>query len=319
MSRSSLTTSTSDLPEGLSRSRRIEAVGFNPGDCAMQRVQTCNLCGSDRFCTITCKDRYGFDTQSNMCLRCGLVFLSPRLSAEEYRRFYDGVYRPLVSAYHNRRIDATTVQTDQKGYTRELVAFLQPRLEGRSIGSLLDIGGSTGVVAEGVARLVGCQGTVLDPAPQELAEAEARGLQTISCLLEEYDAKRCARFDLVLLCQTVDHLLDVTGSLRKIRQLLSDDGLFYLDFVDFRAVFLREGTVEEAIKIDHPYYLTRQTMEAYLSATGFEVQAMNFLPDGHHVGCLCAKGEARAAALAPQAYAERALEEIRALQARSRR
>ena len=51
-----------------------------------------------------------------MCRRCGLGFLSPRLTAAEYGHFYEDVYRPLVCAYHGRRIDAETVQVDQRGY-----------------------------------------------------------------------------------------------------------------------------------------------------------------------------------------------------------
>ncbi len=318
MSRSSSTTSTADGPQSMSRRQRIEAVGFRPAEWTQERVPACNLCGADRFCAITWTDRYGFDTQCNMCLACGLVFLSPRLTAAEYRRFYEGVYRPLVSAYHNRRIDAVTVQDDQRGYARDLLSFVAPLCRARGIRRLLDIGGSTGVVAEAVARELGCDGVVLDPAPQELARAEARGLSTICSLLEDYDPRAGGTFELVLLCQTVDHLLDVAGSLRKIRELLAGDGLFYVDFVDFRSIYLREGAVEEAVKIDHPYNLTRQTMDLYLAAAGFEVRAASFLPDGHHVGYLCGRSEPRRPRPDP-AYVEGALEEIRSVQARSRR
>ena len=68
-----------------------------------------------------------------MCRRCGLGFLSPRLTAAEYGAFYEDVYRPLVSAFHGRRIDAETVQDDQRGYAAELVELLRarPRLAGR--------------------------------------------------------------------------------------------------------------------------------------------------------------------------------------------
>ena len=51
-----------------------------------------------------------------------------------------------------------------------------------------------------------------------------------------------------------------------MRELLADDGLLFIDIVDFRAAYLRNWSVEDAIKIDHPYYLTEPTMTAYLSA-----------------------------------------------------
>ena len=42
-----------------------------------------------------------------------------------------------------------------------------------------------------------------------------------------------------MLCQTVDHLLDVAGTLRRVRELLTDDGVLFVDIVDFRAAYLR--------------------------------------------------------------------------------
>lgn len=318
MSRSSSTTSIGDTTGPASRRQRIEAVGFDPHAVSRETVTHCNLCGAIRFCTITWQDRYGYDCPCQLCLGCGLVFLSPRLTADEYRRFYDGVYRPLVSAYHGRTIDAETVEDDQRTYTGWLRAFLEPALAGHQIGRLLDIGGSTGVVAESVSGALGCRGAVLDPAPAELDRAADRGLETVAGLLEDLDPARAGTCDLVLLCQTVDHLLDIAAALTKIRRILADDGHFYVDFVDFRAIALREGAVEEAVKVDHPFSLARQTMEAFLTVSGFEITAMCVLPDGHHVGCLCRKTPARGL---PDmtGYAEQALDELRAIQARSKR
>ena len=99
-----------------------------------EAVTACNLCGATDFAELSRRDRYGYDATLLMCRRCGLGFLSPRLTAAEYGRFYEDVYRPLVSAYHGRRIDAETVQDDQRGYAAELVEFLRancPRRRGR--------------------------------------------------------------------------------------------------------------------------------------------------------------------------------------------
>src|SRR5205823_2516616 len=99
--------------------------------------------------------------------RCGLGFLSPRLAACEYAALYESVYRPLVSAYHGRLIDAETVQDDQRAYAAELVAFLRGSLPTWP-RSVLDVGGSTGTVAGAVRREFGSAATVLDPSPDEL-------------------------------------------------------------------------------------------------------------------------------------------------------
>ena len=74
------------------------------------------------------------------------------MTAQAYGRFYDGVYRPLVSAFHGRLIDAHTIQAEQREYAVERAAFLRPFVAGAGLGTMLDIGGSTGVVASHFAR-----------------------------------------------------------------------------------------------------------------------------------------------------------------------
>ena len=54
------------------------------------------------------------------------MFLNPRMTAAAYGRFYDGVYRPLVSAFHGRLIDARTIQAEQRDYAADRAEFVRP-------------------------------------------------------------------------------------------------------------------------------------------------------------------------------------------------
>ncbi|MGE0316189.1 MAG: class I SAM-dependent methyltransferase [Lautropia sp.] len=240
------------------------------------------------------------------------MFLNPVMTAEAYGRFYQHVYRPLVSAYHGRTIDAVTMQPEQRAYARERAEFLRPHLAGAPGRTLLDIGGSTGVVAHELAREFGLEATIIDPAPLEVAEARALGLETVTGLVEEHDFGS-RRFDVVLVCQTVDHLLDIGTTLRRVRDLLTADGVLFVDIVDFRAAYLRNRSVEEAIKVDHPYYLTEATMEAYLRRCGFEVLAGDYAADHLHVGYVC-RGGVVSDMLPPPASVTEMLREVRFVQ-----
>lgn len=264
------------------RRERIAAVGFDYAGQERTRVERCNLCGGTTFTGLTHRDRYGYPAPAAACGRCGLVFLDPVMTAAAYGRFYSGTYRPLVSAYHGRLIDAHTIQEEQREYAADRGDLLAPYLDRRGARTLLDIGGSTGVVAHALARRFGLTATVVDPAPLEAAEAQALGLETIEGLVE---AVRFGdrRFDVVIVCQTIDHLLDISGTLRRVRELLSERGLLFVDIVDFRAAVLRNWSVEEAIKIDHPYYLTEPTMTAYLRRGGFDVLRTDYAADHLHV------------------------------------
>jgi len=289
----------SDRPQPVShsasRAERIAAVGYDYGARETEPVTACNLCGSTELVELSRCDRYGYPAPLWLCRRCGLGFLSPRLTAAEYGAFYEDVYRPLVSAFHGRRIDAETVQDDQVAYAAELVELLRETLDGPP-ATVIDVGGSTGVVSGAVRDAFGSAVTVLDPAPDELEVAAAAGMETILGFAEDFDAlvpgmgKR--RWDLVLLCQTIDHLLDVRGTLEAMRRMTAVDGRAFVDVLDLLIATVKHGTVEGAAKIDHPYYLTHDTAIAAFRLTGFEPVAERLSADGHW-GFVLAPGEPR--------------------------
>lgn len=294
------------------RSARIASLGYDYAAQPKAAVTRCNLCGATRFVILTHRDRYGFPAEAHACERCALVFLNPRLTADAYARFYLSVYRPLVSAFHGRLIDARTIQDEQRAYAAERLELLRPFIS-PNLKTLLDIGGSTGVVAAHLARELGLRATVVDPAPLEVAEARRLGLETMTGLVEQHDFG--ARiFDVVIVCQTVDHLLDVAGTLGRIRGLLAPQGLLFIDIADFRAAYLRDWSVEDAIKIDHPYYLTQPTMTTYLRRAGFEVLRSDYAADHLHVGYICAPASADAGALPDVAAVRDLFHEVRHVQ-----
>jgi SAM-dependent methyltransferase len=262
------------------RGDRIAALAYDYDARAKERVDACNVCGGDgRPVEVARRDRYGYAATAVVCARCGLGYLTPRMTAGEYADFYARVYRPLVSAYHGRRIDAETVQVDQRAYAAELAAFLEPWPE-RSPRSILDVGGSTGVVAGVLAERFGARATVLDPAPDELAVAAAAGMETIASSAEAHDPGG-RTWDLVLLCQTIDHLLDLRGTLAALARMTAPDGRAFVDVLDVGFMVRRTGAIEGAIKIDHPYYLTAATARACFALAGLAPVAERLSDDGH--------------------------------------
>lgn len=296
------------------RQSRILSLGYDYKSQSKEDIAECNLCRSRVFTVITHRDRYGYAVEASLCNECGLVMLNPRMTPQAYAQFYDDTYRPLVSAYHGRLINVHSIQEEQRIYAQQLAKFLRPFLNLEHRGSLLDIGGSTGVVAEHLARTFRFAATILDPAPEELANAEQLGMKAVAGFLEDYDAEHGECFDLITLCQTIDHLLDVSTSLAKIKQLLHPQGLFFVDIVDFRAAYLRNRSVEEAIKIDHPYYLTESTMETYLRRAGFHILRKNYAPDHLHVGYACAHGDVKPDFLPSETEVRMFASEIRKIQ-----
>jgi SAM-dependent methyltransferase len=235
------------------------------------------------------------------------------MSGPAYARFYNAVYRPLVSAYHGRTIDARTIQDEQREYATAMEPFIERYLTGRQAVTLLDVGGSTGVVAGHLAQRFSLKATVLDPAADEIAEAHLRGLETITSLVEDWDPGP-RRFDLVGMFQTIDHLQDIRATLDKIRAVIDENGTFVVDIVDFRAVYLRNWSVDEAVKIDHPFSLTEETAEAFLARAGFGPVGKMYAADGYHVAYACRPCAPNPRALPSPAAVTRFLREVRFVQ-----
>jgi SAM-dependent methyltransferase len=295
------------------RSARIAAVGYDFDGAAKTRVSECNLCGGTVFTTIAHSDRYGFGAETSCCTACGLAFLDPKLTAEAYADFYRRTYRPLVSAFHGRLIDARTVEDDQVGYAEALADLLTPYLQTSRGARLLDVGGSTGVVSARLGELFELRPLVVDPSPDEVERARGRGIEGVVGTMETFSRAGGDRFGVALICQTIDHLLDISASLAAVRSQLTDGGLLFVDIVDFRAAYLRAASVEAATKIDHPYSLTEPTAEAFLVRAGFRVLRKDYAPDHLHVGYVCTTDAARDV-LPDSAWVTRLFEEIRAVQ-----
>lgn len=234
-----------------------------------ESVKTCNLCGWQAFRLVCSKDRYGLDVQTVSCDGCGLVFINPRMTAPAYGRFYaEGHYRDLLQGRSTKPY-AETLDSIQTNYAIWLAWWMQLKMNGRAYKTLLDVGGSTGRTASVIASQHGLDATVMEMSKAEGGRAVARGLKLIEGFIEDYEPNG-EQWDVILLCQTIDHLLDITKALGTIRKIIKPGGMFFVDITDYRQKLLR-FPVREAIKVDHPYYLTTEHTEVYLSRAGFRV------------------------------------------------
>lgn len=296
----------------LERAQRIQHLGYAYESQPKTRKNRCNLCGHHRSVTITHTDRYGFPAPASTCAQCGLTSLAQPMTPDAYTHFYSEVYRPLVSAYHGRLIDAKSIQGEQWSYAEEVMREIAPFWKS-TYCSMLDIGGSTGVISVAMAKQFGIKATVIDPAPAETAEAEKHGIESITGFVETWDGEG-RKFSVVALFQTVDHLLDARATLEKSRELLESDGLLVVDIVDFEAAIRRNRSVEAGVKIDHVFSFTQETFEALLARIGFSWIHKSFAPDHLHVLYVCERCDPNPQALPRENWVCGHFDEIRRIQ-----
>jgi hypothetical protein len=85
--------------------------------------------------------------------------------------------------------------------------------------------------------------------------------------------------------------MDVKKTISVIRDSLKENGLLFMDIVDWE-FNVRRKSVRDSIKIDHPFNFTRQTIIPLLGNVGFRIISESILTDGHLIGFICKKAKA---------------------------
>ena len=263
---------------------RLAQTGFAPDSLPYEYCESCDLCGWRVFRTISHTDRYGFEATYQMCEGCGLVVQNPHPTPEGYALFYEKWYRPLVAALQGREEDVQALRKDQEAYAAKLVRFLRLHVKPAPIQLSVDLGGSTGCVAKAVQEALGGTCLVVDPSPTELAEARKLGLECEQALAENWNPNG-RRFDLALICRSIDHFLSISKVLAVVARCLKPGGHLFVDPVDFESWARTMIDYRKLLKIDHVYYLSDETMRLYVKKFGFEVIASDF-GDGTHISFL---------------------------------
>ncbi len=250
-------------------------------------VKSCNVCGHNTKTILSVMDRYGIPIRTAMCNNCGLVYLVDRPDKNSYQIFYQKYYRPLISKYWGHKIDNDHIVHHQDGFTRKLLASLYGVVSFKEINTLLDIGGSTGMIAHALAEKYHLKATVLDPSADELAVAESKGLDTIHGFIEDYEPNRS--FDIILFLQTIDHVFDLRKTLERIALMLNDGGVFVVDTVNLPLVNEDQTYLGSFFKIDHCYYFTNDYMMGLLRVFGFKILNMDIASWPGHTMFVCQK------------------------------
>jgi ubiquinone/menaquinone biosynthesis C-methylase UbiE len=239
---------------------------------ANERVTSCNLCGSppSQWLTIAVCDRIGYPVQSVLCTTCGLIFITPRMPAHAYAEFYaSGTYRTLINTYIPPN---TPLEQSQANYAAMLCDLLGKFFEKWSWkgSTMLDIGGSTGVIAERMRDVFSFSPTVVEVSHSEASRARERGIETIECTAEQFNPAG-RKWDIVTIFQSIDHFLDPRAVLTKAKSCVDPGGLFIIDIADVDLILGLRQSVDVSMKLDHPHGFTNATMHAMLHQCGFVV------------------------------------------------
>jgi 2-polyprenyl-3-methyl-5-hydroxy-6-metoxy-1,4-benzoquinol methylase len=179
-------------------------------------VQYCPLCKSEHGRLFDSRSFHGKAVVNRICLDCGLVFQSPRMTEAESAAFYGEEYR----LFNEGSLDPTTRNmATQHARAESLLAFTGPLVE--KVSRHLDIGCSMGILLQRFAENYHCQPAGIEPGEAHRARARKEGL-TVYASLDELEKAGTGRFNLISMSHVLEHLPDPVGYLVHLRETLLD-------------------------------------------------------------------------------------------------
>lgn len=234
----------------------------------------CPLCGAEGGRLLSTQlGRFGVVR----CGRCGLVRLSPRLTADAARRLYDATYYDVGGYDDYLRTFERFRDTYEKLFAKRL-ALLSHHVPGP--GRILEAGCAHGFQLEWLRRQ-GWDVVGNDVSAEAAAYARQHfGLEIIEGPLEEA-ALEPASFDAVYLVDILEHLYDPAAALAHVRAALKPGGAilvqvpYELYHWEKLGQALWEGKKAGAVAPDavpyHVTFFTPRTLKSTLRKCGFRV------------------------------------------------
>ena len=224
----------------------------------MPETVTCPLCGHDKSRPFDTRTFRGYTVHNRICTRCGMVYQSPRMSAEELEAFYAAEYRRLYQGAEGPSAKDLQVQQQR---AQALLAFAQGRIP--RVRRHLDIGCSAGFLLKAFQKHYDCEVRGIEPGNAYRQYTQPRGL-TVYPTLDALLAAEEAPFDLVSMAHVLEHLPDPVGYLAALRQrLLTPDGWLLIEVPNLYC--------HDSFEVAHLTNFSAHTLRQTLRRAGYEI------------------------------------------------
>jgi SAM-dependent methyltransferase len=223
-----------------------------------ETVQNCPLCAGARSKPFDRRSFHGQMVSNRICVGCGLVFQSPRMSAAELDAFYEEEYRRLYQGSAGPDGKDLAVQS---GRAEALLVFAQEGM--KPVSRCLDIGCSAGLLLEAFQKAYGCLALGIEPGQAYREYAREKGFEVYPSLAELRAAVK-ERFELVSMAHVLEHLPDPVGYLVGLREnLLKPDGRLLVEVPNLYA--------HPSFELAHLVSYSPHTLGQVLQRAGFEI------------------------------------------------
>lgn len=201
-----------------------------------------------------------------ICKNCGFVYADNIPPQNDFNNYYE-----VMSKYEFSHKDGVVSNNYIDHYTK-IVNFIIPYINDKNV-KILDIGCSTGGLLSifklnGYSNLLG-----LDPSPSCVKTTkELYNIEATVNNISNFNTNE--KFDLVILSDVLEHLVDFSNSMQKIRSLLKDQGLLFIKVPDVERFDLYISAPFQQFSIEHINYFSQYSIRNLLSKFSFKIIEM---------------------------------------------
>lgn len=243
---------------------------------------TCDLCGSIDYTVIWDKEErekqgklYGavirddngkiINGRNVMCNKCGLAYVTPRMTRETLKEFYEKEYRNIYDEEVNFKSELR--------HAENLVNLLNTyKIKG---GTFLDIGSSVGVLVAMLSQN-GVDAIGIEASKRNADIAIKNGVNVINTNIEEWQTDK--KFDVITMLNTLEHMYSPKEILKKIHSMLSDEGVLIISVPDLFNINIKRNP-DVYLSNAHIYNFNVYSLGKMLVECGYEPKHVDYTPE----------------------------------------
>jgi 2-polyprenyl-3-methyl-5-hydroxy-6-metoxy-1,4-benzoquinol methylase len=217
---------------------------------------SCPLCQRNTSSIFDQREFRGITVTNRICLSCGLVYQSPRMTQSESQTFYEAEYRRLYQGQAGPAAKDLIVQSARAKITLE---FISKHV--KSCSYILDIGCSSGALLQKIGKYYHAQPFGIEPGTIYRQYAQSSGL-TVYPSLAELEQDSSPRFNLISMMHVLEHLADPVEYLQHLREhLLGPDGWLLVEVPNLYA--------HDSFEVAHLISFSAHTLAQVIKKAGF--------------------------------------------------